>query len=157
MQNKIKKEIENLCFKFDVADDIATLDFENIVNIKLLLDKLRVIYSAREEDLQTLNQLLEEFSSQTHNLTDEELKAVYLKLKNRELHPRGSFDRAGRFWLDDSELVDCRLPSSKYPYSQMSAGRTAKFVKKIADKYKCSSLAELEKRFTKKYFTKFND
>lgn len=77
-------------------------------------------------------------------VTSDEMKEVYLQLKDRHKNPRGSFDKAGRFYLIDIELVDVRNPSSKYPYTQMDAGRTAKFVKSLAEKYKCQSKDELE-------------
>jgi hypothetical protein len=68
-------------------------------------------------------------------------------LKERELHPRGEFDKAGRFYLADSELVDCRAPSAKYPYSQMQAGRTAKYVKRMNEKYRPQTIEAFLTRF----------
>ncbi|MDO4895662.1 hypothetical protein [Moraxella sp.] len=71
-------------------------------------------------------------------------------LKERKLHPVGEFDKRGRFYLEDDELVDVRSPSAAYPYSQMSAGRTSKFVKAMAEKYKVQSKDELLALFTSK-------
>ena len=56
----------------------------------------------------------------------------YLKLKNREIHPEGTFDSGGRFYLAESEKHDCcqgiRSPSRAYPYSEMVHARTLKHV-----------------------------
>ena len=59
------------------------------------------------------------------------LKAAqeFLDLKNRVKHPEGTFDKAGRFYLE--ETYPCcfvRSPSRAYPYSQMVHGRTAEHV-----------------------------
>lgn len=83
------------------------------------------------EDIDLLKNLLIEHEKEKMRVTECEMREVFIMLKNRDLHPRGEFDKQGRFYLDDSELVDVRAPSYKYPYSQMSAGRTSKFVKKI--------------------------
>ena len=60
----------------------------------------------------------------------------YLKLKNREIHPEGTFDKGGRFYLAESEKHDCcrgiRSSSRAYPYSEMVHART---LKHVAHKY----------------------
>lgn len=81
-------------------------------------------------------------------ITNEEINDVYEMLQARKLHPSGTFDNAGRFYLDDSDLVDVRSPSRSYPYSQMVAGRTKKFVKALVGKYRPQSKAELIKLFS---------
>jgi hypothetical protein len=93
---------------------------------------------------------LEDFNANKQSaLTKDDIKSVYVMLKNREIHPSGDFDKQGRFYLSDAELVDVRTPSTKYPYSQMNAGRGAKFVKAMADKYGCQNVGELVSRFKK--------
>lgn len=92
-----------------------------------------------------LEYILNEHRNEDKKLSDEDIKKVFLKLKNREADPAGSFDKAGIFYLTDYELVDVRAPSDSYPYSKMNAGRTAKFVKSLSDKYKCETLEDLEK------------
>lgn len=79
-----------------------------------------------------------------------ELEAVYSKLQERELHPRGAFDKRGRFYLEDGELVNVRAPSARHPYSEMLAGRTFNFVLAIAEKYRCATQSELESHFVTK-------
>jgi hypothetical protein len=64
---------------------------------------------------------------------------VYNDLKNRVINPSGSFDKAGRFFLEHGDLVNVREPSRSYPYSQMSAGRSLKYVKKVAEKFGCEN------------------
>ncbi len=81
-------------------------------------------------------------------LTKEQLlniKIVFDKLKNREIHPSGHFDDSGRFYLYNADLIDVRQPSRRYPYSQMLAGRTLKYVTAVANKFNCYNAEELEK------------
>ena len=86
---------------------------------------------------------------QDTKITKKELRKVFLELKDRILHPKGTFDKAGRFYLYDVELVKARSPSVRFPYSQMLAGRTAKFVKAIAEKYNVQGIKELRRLFIK--------
>ena len=62
----------------------------------------------------------------------QEAVTEYLQLKNREIHPEGTFDSGGRFYLAESEKQGCcrgiRSPSRSYPYSQMKHARTLKHV-----------------------------
>ena len=74
------------------------------------------------------------------------VERVYRKLQDREIHPSGRFDGAGRFYLTEADCVDVRSPSRRWPYSQMMAGRTKKYVKKIAVKYKCLTEKDLLNR-----------
>jgi hypothetical protein len=74
---------------------------------------------------------------------DEIINEVYKMLKDRQIHPRGSFDKHGRFFLENSDLVNVREPSRSHPYSQMSAGRTKKYVKAVAAKYSPKNKHEL--------------
>ena len=56
----------------------------------------------------------------------------YLALKNRQIHPDGKFDSAGRWYPSDAETLPCcgghRSPSRAYPYSYMTHCRTAEHV-----------------------------
>lgn len=73
------------------------------------------------------------------------INAVYSKLKNREINPRGRFDGAGRFYAENADLIDVREPSRAFPYSHMSACRTKKYVAKVVEKFNVKSQEELEK------------
>lgn len=53
-------------------------------------------------------------------MNTEILTRVYLMLKNREIHPSGAFDKQGRFYATNSDLLNVRTPSAAYPYSQMT-------------------------------------
>ncbi len=64
-------------------------------------------------------------------------------LKDRQIHPRGIFDKQGRFFLENSELVSVREPSVAHPYSQLAAGRTKKYVKAVVEKYSPKNKQEL--------------
>lgn len=67
------------------------------------------------------------------------INEVYQLLKNRVINPAGTFDNAGRFWLDNRDLINVREPSRAWPYSQMKAGRTLKYVKAVAKKFNCEN------------------
>lgn len=67
------------------------------------------------------------------------INEVYQLLKNRVINPAGTFDNAGRFWLDNRDLINVREPSRAWPYSQMMAGRTLKYVKAVAKKFNCEN------------------
>ena len=50
----------------------------------------------------------------------------YIDLQSRKTHPRGVFDKAGR-WMPHKEQECCksiRTPSRKWPYSMMTHCRT---------------------------------
>ncbi|HFD31318.1 MAG TPA: hypothetical protein ENJ28_01200 [Gammaproteobacteria bacterium] len=76
-------------------------------------------------------------TTQTH------IKEVYEMLKNREIHPTGKFDNAGRWYAANDDLISVRSPSRAWPYSQMTACRTRKYVKAVAEKFNCSDVKEL--------------
>ena len=97
-----------------------------------------------------IEEALKDFEKTSSALSNEELKTVYKMLKEREIHPSGTFDKQGRFYLNDRELVDVREPSAKYPFSEMNAGRTSKFVKAMDKKYRPQNLEEFLTRFSKK-------
>ena len=71
------------------------------------------------------------------------IDTVYKMLKNREINPSGHFDKGGRFYATNDDLIDVRTPSRAFPYSEMQACRTKKYVKLVCDKYSCTTLAEL--------------
>lgn len=71
------------------------------------------------------------------------IQQVYEMLKNRKINPSGQFDSAGRFYAKNGELINVRQPSRHYPYSQMVACRTKKYVKAVAEYYNCKTEQEL--------------
>ena len=80
-------------------------------------------------------------------ITKDDIEAVYADLQARRLHPRGEFDKGGRFYLTYN-LTDVRAPSRAHPYSQMVAGRTKKYIKAIVEAHNPSTVAELRDFFT---------
>lgn len=70
---------------------------------------------------------------------------VYGMLKSRQIHPSGKFDNAGRFYATHSDLIRVRPPSRAYPYSHMTACRTKKYVKAVAEKFGCEDVETLKK------------
>ena len=80
----------------------------------------------------------------TNEKTQKEIiTTVYTMLKEREIHPSGTFDKAGRFYAEHDDLISVRTPSRAYPYSHMTACRTRKYVKKVCEKFECKTVAEL--------------
>lgn len=53
-----------------------------------------------------------------------EAVGLYLRRQARLCHPTGKFDRAGRFSLAEKCSHTIRIPSRRYPYSEMLHGRT---------------------------------
>lgn len=64
------------------------------------------------------------------------VEAVYLLLKDRDINPKGKFDKAGRWYAENSDLISVREPSRAYPFSQMVACRTRKYVQAVYEKFK---------------------
>ena len=133
----------------NVKSIIADLEFDNDIevgshfNLNNPYDIQLIIDANNDIDTKELAKALALFNEKTPTIGKTEIKEVFVMLKDRELNPKGTFDKQGRFYLEDSELVDVRSPSTKYPYSQMNAGRTAKFVKAIVEKYKVNTKDEL--------------
>jgi hypothetical protein len=73
-----------------------------------------------------------------------ETRKVYQMLKNREIHPSGKFDDAGRFYAEHNDLINVRAPSRRWPYSEMVACRTHKYVKAVAKRFNCQTVEELK-------------
>ena len=71
------------------------------------------------------------------------IKEVHQRLKDRSIHPSGTFDNAGRWYSDNADLINVRSPSRSWPYSQMCACRTKKYVAAVANKFSCKTLTEL--------------
>lgn len=71
------------------------------------------------------------------------INEIYQLLKIRKINPSGTFDNAGRFYAANSDLINVRTPSRAWPYSQMVACRTKKYVKKVCEKFNCQTVEEL--------------
>lgn len=69
-------------------------------------------------------------------ISNEQVQAVYEAMRNRQIHPDGKFDNAGRWYPSEAEcigLANIRSPSRNWPYSYLVACRTRKHVKLIAE------------------------
>ncbi|MDO4896305.1 MAG: hypothetical protein Q3971_02985 [Moraxella sp.] len=156
-QITIHTTITNIGFELELSDKELKFNQHNPATVARFIERIKDDYADKitqnadvQAELAALQTLLDEHHAQKAGVSKDDLKAVYTMLKDRQLHPTGEFDKQGRFWLEDSELVDVRTPSTKYPYSQMTAGRTSKFVKAMAEKYKPQTLSELIALFSKK-------
>ena len=143
----IKDILENLAFdNEELEQELSGWSLSKLINNPAVLERFinddDVINSGA--DLSALNSALQQLDDRETTISKEDIKIVFLALKNRDENPRGTFDSRGRWYSDESELLDVRNPSASYPYSQMNACRTAKFVKALANKYRCQSLQDLQ-------------
>lgn len=77
---------------------------------------------------------------------NEMIQTVYEMLKNRSIHPAGGFEASistRRWHAKHSDLINVREPSRAYPWSEMNACRSKKYVKAVQEKYNCQTVAEL--------------
>ena len=152
-----KQLITSIGFELELSDKETRINSQNPHAVKLFIELISEEYaeelannSEAKAELDKLQVALDVFNAREAIISKEALKEVYTLLKERKIHPVGIFDKRGRFYLEDDELVDARSPSAAYPYSQMNAGRTSKFVKAMAEKYKVQSKEELLALFTSK-------
>jgi hypothetical protein len=80
---------------------------------------------------------------QTEQEKKDMINQIYQELKERMIHPSGKFDNGGRWYAENADLISCRTPSRAWPYSEMQACRTKKYVTKVAEKYNCKTTEEL--------------
>lgn len=156
-QSLINAAIANIGFELELSDKETHINSNNPHAVATFISFIDNEYAdalsnnaEAQKAFTNLKTLLDEHHAQSVGVSKDDLKAVYQLLKDRKIHPKGIFDKMGRFYLEDDELVDVRSPSAKYPFSQMNAGRTAKFVKAIAEKYKVQSKDELLALFATK-------
>ncbi|OPH35178.1 hypothetical protein [Moraxella atlantae] len=152
----INTAITTLGFELELSDKATRINAINPHAVQNWVDDIKDEFKDAllsnqnaQQAIADIETLLAEQQTLTVGVSSAELKQVYEMLKNRQLHPAGEFDNAGRFYLEDYELVDVRAPSAKYPFSQMNAGRTSKFVKAMAEKYKVQTLDQLISLFRK--------
>lgn len=82
------------------------------------------------------NDFIKEFAlDQGYTEADFRAGLEFYKRKNRLSNPPGQFDSAKRFWASEETYVVCgaRTPSRAYPFSQMTAARTAKHCAAVFD------------------------
>jgi|APSaa5957512535_1039671.scaffolds.fasta_scaffold34737_6 hypothetical protein len=72
-----------------------------------------------------------------------DIREVYEDLKYRNINPSGSFDNGGRWYASNTELINVRSPSRAWPYSEMTACRTLKYVTAVSNKFNCQDADEL--------------
>jgi hypothetical protein len=143
----IKKLVDDLCFNDeDFEHESKSYDFSDVEEVETFVKRIESSDEKKiaDETLAALKEALAEHEKLEVKVTKEEMKEVYLALKDRLENPRGHFDSGGRFYVRDRELINVRSPSVAYPYSEMNAARTAKFVKQLAEKYKCQNITELK-------------
>jgi len=70
-----------------------------------------------------------------YNKRVEDAAREYIARRDRAKHPLGRFDRAGRWYPDESEARACcagiRAPSRRWPYSLLLHCRTARHVAQL--------------------------
>lgn len=73
------------------------------------------------------------------------INEIYQKLQSRAIHPSGHFDSAGRWYSDYPNLINVRTPSRSYPYSEMAACRTKKYLVRLIGEFELKTTEELLK------------
>lgn len=76
------------------------------------------------------------------------INIVHEMLKDRVIHPSGRFssgNTSGRWYADNDDLICVRSPSRAWPFSEMTACRTKKYVSKVAHKFNCRTVKKLLK------------
>lgn len=72
------------------------------------------------------------------------LAFIYDRRQSRDIHPRGAFDKAGRWYPSDEETASCcghvRSPSRTHPYSYMVHCRTRKHLNTWYLEHVCAPL-----------------
>jgi len=68
---------------------------------------------------------------------------IHRALRKRIIHPTGEFDKRGRWYSINPDLISVRNPSTAFPLSQMIACRSKKYVAKVMEKYRCENLHQL--------------
>ena len=76
-------------------------------------------------------------------ITNEQIKEVYQMLKDRIIHPSGTFDAKKRFTAQNDDLINVRAPSARWPFSHMTACRSLKYVKAVCEKFECKDIDDL--------------
>ena len=76
-------------------------------------------------------------------MSKEIINTVYQELKERNIHPSGRFDNAGRFYAEHQDLISVREPSRRFPFSQMAACRTKKYVTRVCEWFDCTTVEQL--------------
>jgi hypothetical protein len=140
MPSKKQKELLDLLLKSKDENEIDYLK-------KCLKEKLKYS-SAIFNRLQTMNRLYTLFDKNLIDnlpVKDKRIYDVYVLLRSRTIHPSGNFDSKGRWYSSNNDLIDVRQPSKAYPYSQMTACRTLKYVKAVAKKYNCKTFYQLKR------------
>jgi hypothetical protein len=64
------------------------------------------------------------------------IQLVHGAMLNRQIHPQGDFDNQGRWYpslAQSAGEMTVRSPSKHYPYSYMTACRTLKHTRRVAD------------------------
>ena len=70
---------------------------------------------------------------------------VHQQLKSKRIHPAGSFGKLGCWYTKQNEdLISVRAPSRNHPYSENTACRSKKYVKKVCKKYNCKTVEQLK-------------
>lgn len=63
------------------------------------------------------------------------IKAIFISRRDRNTHPDGHFDKAGRWWPSAEEECDCcdniREPSRRWPYNYLVHCRSAAHVRNM--------------------------
>jgi len=88
---------------------------------------------------------LREFETKHGKAAADAIRKANKLLLNRNEHPRGKFDNAGRFYLEYRDISTSRNPSRAYPYSELNEGRGKPYLMRLWEHCGCQSESDLFK------------
>lgn len=155
-----KSYVDELAFELSLPLRLYYFDYRNIIELKNAIDEIETERKARLAENETAQNALEQLKkwllkleNRPTELSNIDLKEVFLMLRYGEITPIYTTDSQGRIWLKDGDLLHkAYRPSIKYPKQQLRAAMTSDFVRDVADKYKCATKSELLKHFKRDYF-----
>jgi len=75
--------------------------------------------------------------------TKNAIQLVFRMLQDRKIHPSGTFDKQHRFYAENDDLINVRTPSAAWPFTEMIACRSRKYVTAVAEKFGCKTVKTL--------------
>jgi len=126
----------------EIAPIIEELNEERENSVVMLDRSIAMIQLLKDNDI-AITKHLNYAKKLREEIVKDFIDDAYILLRDRIENPAGEFDDAGRFYAEYSELMDVRSPSRNWPFPQMIAGRSKKFIKKLVEKYEVKSYKEL--------------
>lgn len=105
-QTLINSTISTIGFELELSDKRVRFNTKNPATVQRFINNIQEEFADElatnldaKQAVEQLQSLLDEHNAQTVNVSKDDLKEVYLMLKERKLHPVGEFDKRGAFTL----------------------------------------------------------